>query len=70
MLVGFTMEKSLAKKLIKGIYTFIKSDLHLNCHSCNTKSKLVHGVSERITFLGFQISCSSAKYNRKSDHLT
>ena len=42
MLFGFTMDKSLAKKLIEDIRTFIKSDLHLNCHSSTQKSKLVH----------------------------
>lgn len=50
MLFGFTMDKSLAKKLIEDIRMFIKSDLHLNCHSSTTNSKLVHGVSELTTF--------------------
>jgi len=70
MLFGFTMDKSLAKKLIEDIRTFIKSDLHLNCHSSSTKSKLVHSVSELTTFLGFQIGCYPTKHNRKSEHLT
>ena len=70
MLFGFTMDKSLAKKLIEDIRTFIKSDLHLNCHSSTQKSKLIHGVSELTTFLGFQIGCYPTKHNRKSEHLT
>lgn len=70
ILFGFNMSKILAKKIIENICMFIKFELHLNCYYLNDKSKLVHSVSELITFLGFKVGCYSTKYNRKSKHLT
>jgi hypothetical protein len=46
MLFGFNMDKPLAKKIIESVRTFIKSDLHLDCHIDSKKSKLSHGISE------------------------
>lgn len=70
MLFGFNMHKSLAKKIIETIRTFIKSDLHLDCHIDSQKSKLSHGISELTNFLGFRIGLYPAKYSSKSKHLT
>jgi Type II intron maturase len=69
MLFGFRMNKSLAKVVIKEICDFIKSDLHLDCYLDNFKSKLIHGSSELITFLGFKIGLYPANYSNKSKHL-
>lgn len=55
MLFGFNMEKHLAKKVINRICILLKSDLHLDCQKDIAKSKLIHGISELINFLGFNI---------------
>lgn len=70
MLFGFNMDKPLAKKIIESVRTFIKSDLHLDCHIDSKKSKLSHGISELTNFLGFKIGLYPAKYSSKSKHLT
>ena len=70
MLFGFNMEKSLAKKVINDICTFIKSDLHLDCQKNSAKSKLIYGISELTNFLGFKIGLYPTNTNFKSKHLT
>ena len=70
MLFGLNMDKPLAKKIIQTIRTFIKSNLHLDCHVGSKKSKLSHGISELITFLGFKIGLYPSNYSSKSKHLT
>lgn len=70
MLFGFNTEKSLAKKVINDIRTFIKSDLHLDCQKDSAKSKLIHGISELTNFLGFKIGLYPTNTNFKSKHLT
>jgi hypothetical protein len=69
ILFGLNTNKSLAKKIIESIRTFIKSDLHLNCYTDNFKSKLCHGSSELSIFLGFKIGLYSTNYCNKSKHL-
>lgn len=66
MLFGFNMDKKLAKKIIKNIHVFMKSNDSFSI----AESRLIHGVSELATFLGFKIGCYPIKYNRKSEHLT
>lgn len=70
MLFGFNMEKSLAKKVVDDIRTFIKLDLYLDCQKDSEKSKLIHGISELISFLGFNIGLYPANTSAKSKHLT
>lgn len=70
MLFGLNMNKPLAKIIINKVRTFIKSDLHLDCHTSSSKSKLSHGVSELTTFLGFKIGLYPSNYSSKSKHLT
>ena len=69
-LFGLNMDKSLAKKIIESIRMFIKSDLHLDCQTDISKSKLCHGVSELTTFLGFKIGLYPTNYSTKSQNLT
>jgi hypothetical protein len=64
------MNKALAKEIIEMIHTFIQSDLYWRNPSSNVQSKLVHGISELATFLGFKIGMYSFKYKYKSQHLT
>jgi hypothetical protein len=63
------MNKSLAKEIIGNICMFIKFYLHLSFQSSSAKSKLVHGISELISFLGFKIGLYPTKYNYKSQYL-
>lgn len=70
MLFGLNMDKPLAKKIIESIRTFIKSDLHLDCYTDSSKSKLCHGYSELSTFSGFKIGLYPTNYCNKSKHLT
>jgi hypothetical protein len=66
-LLGFDATKSIAKKLASLITNFIKSNLKLNCHN---DSKLSHGRSELVPFLGFQIGLYPFKYSTKSNLIT
>lgn len=66
-LLGFDATKSIAKKLASLITNFIKSELQLNCHN---DSKLSHGRSELVPFLGFKIGLYPFKYSTKSNHIT
>lgn len=68
-LIGLNMEKKLARIVTTKIRDFIKADLHLGCHGSDSNTKLIHGRSELIKFLGFQIGCYPCKYNAKSTHL-
>jgi retron-type reverse transcriptase len=70
MLFGFNMDKFLAKKILNDIRTFIKSDLHLDCQTDSEKSKLIHGISNLTSFLGFKIGLYPTNTSFKSKHLT
>lgn len=67
-LMGFEANKELTKKFIDKILTFVKSDLLLDCHEKN--SKLSHGRSELVPFLGFKVGLYPFKYSTKSRHIT
>lgn len=69
LLLGLNMDKKLARIITTKIRDFIKSDLHINCHGSDFNTKLIHGRSELITFLGFQIGFYPSKYNTKSTYL-
>lgn len=69
-LFGFNMDKPLAKKILNNIRTFIKSDLHLDCQTDSEKSKLIHGISNLTSFLGFKIGLYPTNTSFKSKHLT
>lgn len=66
-LLSFDSTKHLAKKLSSQITTFIKSNLLLDC---DENSKLSHGRSELVPFLGFNIGLYPFKYSTKSKHIT
>ena len=70
MLFGFNMNKLLVKKIFNNISFFIKSYLYFDWQSNVKNSKLIHGISNLISFLGFKIGINSINRNFKSKHLT
>jgi hypothetical protein len=66
-LIGFDASKPIAKKLVSLITIFIKSNLKLNCQN---DSKLSHGKSDLVPFLGFLIGLYPFKSSTKSNHIT
>jgi retron-type reverse transcriptase len=68
-ILGLNTNKQIARFLTIKIRDFIKSDLHLNFYDSGLNAKLIHGRSEYVLFLGFQIGCYFFKSNIKSNRV-